>query len=1408
MSTRIYTGNIAKVKFGIYGDKDIIDASYITVQNHEIMNGRETYPEGIYDPHLGTTDYSYNCETCLNNKDECPGHNGDLPIKYPILHPIFLQEIKQFLRIVCFKCGAIVVPKSEYEKLPPKSRLLDTAKSAKNMARSCPICAAVHPNITKDKENPQMVLIKHQDGGMEKLYPHMIKEIFGRVKDDAIVALGLPLSSKPQNLVLSVVPISAVTIRPHSRKVYGSQIESDDLTNLTRELVELNEKLPAIIGDQMGPDVEKLVYRLGDLYTAIVKGTKGRQQIMSKSGPAKSIAERHKGKFGRYRRNLLGKRVMGVARSVISGNVNLKIDEIGIPIKFAKILQIKETVQEYNKDRLMINFLNGPVKYPGATIVYKTKLKDKKKIDHNNPNPIVLEIGDVLHRDIQNGDIICFNRQPSLLPSNISAFRAVVLEDPNIHTLQMNVLACKLFNADFDGDAMNIFLASGIGAICEVSQLSAVHNWYIKQATGTPIIGQADDSIIGSFLLTLNGVNFNRYYAMMLYSNCINSPILRPGNIFSNRELVSNILKQTPVTYTGATTYYDESLDPIIGYDRNDIKVVIENGEHKSGVLDKKTIGSGSEFHRLIAGEYGTKKVLELMYDLQQMAIFYLGVHGITIGIMDLLINNHAKEMIKEIQGKIILESKRITEKLNRGVLIPRAGESIEKYYEELQIETLKILDDFRGVVDESINHRNNNLRLLSISGSKGTAGNLVHITAGIGQLIINGKRPPLTFDYQRSLPYYVRFDKSPESRGFIINSYLVGQTMPEVIFNCQNARNDMIAKALSTALTGEERRKSVKTLESIICNYLRASTKSDNIVSYLYGENGLDTRRIIKVKIPFLKMSDEKFKSEYKSDKFEAEFKKLAEFRAILRAQALKIETFSNDLLSEERFLAVDVARLVNDTIRSNPDVKPSDQELAEMVAMVDKYCEELPYIFSNETWRAAKGKIPESYKYGVKMLEGTIRANLYSKGPLSKLNKALVEQVLIRATNIQMAALIDYGATVGLIAAMSFSEPFVQYMLDAHHRSAAGGGTSKTVVTELKETFGARPLDKLENPHMTLRVKGDIASSRSKVQDLANSIEALSLIEFVDIAEVFFEKFGAPIHSEFVHEKAMIENFVKNNPILKPPGDLVKWCIRFTINKSKLIYKSISIDYIITKLRDQYADLYFVYVPDNSKEIIVRIYARNIRFKTVDRVAIEELMHQLISTTVRGIPGIKSAQVVPLIGHEVKQDGSIDKIKDKFCIRTSGTNVAIAALINEVDIYSSCTDAIPEIQKIFGIEAAKAKLTSNIKNLGAGGLNYTHADLYACEMTRTGTVTSIERYGVNKRDPNSIFQRIGFASPLKTLEEAAFHGLTDEIHGITGPLLLGDVPRVGTGYTKVIINEEFLAKSVTKVDSLLDNL
>ena len=1432
-----YYSKICDLAFYVLSSDEVRINTNVDITSKDIMKNDVPAQYGLYDAHMGTTDFAWECHTCGNRKTICPGHFGSIDLKYPVKSPMFREELLKWLKIICHTCGEPVTTlKKNY---PPGKRISELSKMSKAVTK-CVHCDAQHFHVIKDKKRPFIFMKEKNDiDGVhsEELYNHHIRKILERIRPETVIKLGKPLRSHPRNFIVTTIPAPPNTIRPDIKRIGGTRSSNSDTTSLMKTIEEINENLPDVIpADEQITSTFKDAYSNLDMaYYSMVRGGGGGdvKLITNTHKPPVAIAERLPKKAGRFRKNLMGKHVEYMIRSVITGDSHLKINEVGVPMIHVRNLEVPEVVTEANKARLMQYFINGDQHYPGCKHIIKASDNRTYRIDIIGKT-YQLAIGDTVMRDMITGDSLCFNRQPSLLFSNIAGMRVVVMNVGN--TLRINPAICKYFNADFDGDQMNSIIPQNIQARNECMSISKADRWFISPQTHAPAVGAFFDAQIGISEITKDGLSFNKWHAMQLYADISTDGInyTFAGKTFTNRELVSRLLPE--INLSGKhPSMYKEQYANFIKYNPNDINISIVRGQLKSGVIDKATSGqdvAGSIFH-IIANEYGNAAALECIYNLQQLTHKFFCYHGFTTGVADINISETAMAEIKRRLATLILNARKITQRLNSGKLIAPLGVPLKEFYEAEQLGSLAQGDDFSYPILADIDINANHMARLILSGSKGKISNFISINGAVGVQTINGKRFPALAGWGRTSPYFVRYDTDPEANGFVSMSFREGVKSKVYHFLAGEARHGMISNALSTSITGYQNRISIKNLESIIIDNLRKATKGMNVIQPLYAEVGLDPSKMEKVKFPTIMISDEEFESSYKTplskvakpfqnkqieELLDEEFKQLSIDRNKYRTIHSKLEDHNPKeyVFTNQKHMAVNVYRIVEDVVYNYQDLVDSLDEKdkvldpAYAIKITNELCDNLGYVFFNEFQKKAKKKLPVYIVTATGMLQILIRSYLCTSYLLKKkVINHLLDIVIQRILLTYKKALIEAGYPVGILAAQCISEPMTQYILDSKHRTGCGGGTKTNAIIRIQEILGAKDTETMKNPHMTIMVKPEYESDKLKVQEIANHIEMLHFGRFVSDVRIFYEAYGKPTHPDYIHEIKDIQAFEKANYGIKIPGDLAKWCIRFGINREELILKSMKLETIILAIRRDFPKIFVMFTAENADQVFIRCYIGNSSVKKFNDYLKDIVMpyaDSLEKVIVRGVKDILATNVIDITKNVLSADGSY-QLKKIYGILAVGSNTTDVLGNPYIDPYRAQSDSIDEIERVYGIVAARNKIINEMM-MALDGLNRIHCSIFADEMCYSGQVTNIQKTGLQKRENANITLRVSFQTAIQVLQDAAINGLTDHISGISGPLVLGTNPNIGTTYNAIVVNRQFLEENSKALESTFDDL
>jgi DNA-directed RNA polymerase II subunit RPB1 len=656
-------------------------------------------------------------------------------------------------------------------------------------------------------------------------------EIFKKIPHKDIVSMGLnPHWAHPAWLLITVMPVPPLHVRPAVTLDAISKGE-DDLTHKLADIVKANA---ALLNSKRKGDGEHLVQQFEELLqyhlaTYIDNEMPNVQQAQQRGGkPLKTIRQRLRGKEGRIRGNLMGKRVDFSARTVITADPNLGIEQVGVPRSVAKNLTYPERVTHYNIDRLRKLVENGPENHPGAKYIIRD---DGNRVDLRfvQSDAVALQPGWVVERQLADGDYICFNRQPSLHKMSIMGHRVKVLD---FSTFRLNLSCTSPYNADFDGDEMNLHVPQSELARAEVAQLMMSARVLVSGQSNKPVMGVVQDSLLGVYKMTKRDVLLDK----KLFMNLIMWLDNWDGNIMTPAILIPN--KQKPGTYTpfwtgkqvfnlfcpklnlsatGSTHPAKEGFEQMSPLDS---RVEIIDGELMMGIVDKKTVGSGGgglvHTAYLVGGPNYSRVFLN---QIQRIVNNWLVTHSFTVGVCDTVADPASMRTIVEILEEAKKQVRDLVQLGQHGRIFKQPGRTMIETFEGRVNTVLNAARDNAGKKAQGSISEANNVKETVTSGSKGSFINISQIIACVGQQNVEGARCPYGFK-DRTLPHFSKDDLSPESRGFVTNSYLKGLTPQEFFFHAMGGREGLIDTAVKTAETGYIQRRLVKSMEDIMVKY------------------------------------------------------------------------------------------------------------------------------------------------------------------------------------------------------------------------------------------------------------------------------------------------------------------------------------------------------------------------------------------------------------------------------------------------------------------------------------------------------------------------------------------------------------------------------------------------------------
>ena len=850
---------IKQINFGLMSPEDIREMSVVKIETPDTYD-EDGYPieNGLMDPHLGVIDPSLKCRSCGYRGGECQGHFGSIELARPVIHVGFGDIIHKILRSTCNECGRVLLTDDEIFKYTEKIKdaqnhhenLTKLLKDIYNDARRdvCPHCEAAQDDITIDKP---VSIVQKMEGEDYKLTASEVRERLERISDEDAFVLGVnPEVARPEWLVLTVLPVPPVTVRPSITLDTGERSE-DDLTHKLVDILRINQRLienmeagaPQLIVEDLW---ELLQYHVTTYFDNEASGV---PPARHRSGrPLKTLAQRLKGKEGRFRSNLSGKRVNFSARTVISPDPNISINEVGVPEMIAKEVTVPAYVNDWNMDEMRTYIENGPNVHPGANYVIRTDGRKIRVYDETKDMILEkLEPGYIIERHLKDGDMVLFNRQPSLHRMSMMAHEVRVLP---YKTFRLNLCVCPPYNADFDGDEMNMHVFQTDESRAEAKSLMRVQEHILSPRFGGPIIGAIHDHISGAYLLTKPGSEFSEEQALQ---------IIRKSHLFNNKYVKDNQLKRKNRNWSGK-----EIFSLVLPDDLNlvykaeicqkcdvckeeacdiDAYVVIENGELKHGVIDEKAYGSFSgRILDKIVKEYGPARAREFLDRSTDLAICGIMKTGITTSTNDEEIPEEAQERINEHLRESENKVDKLVEAYENDYLEALPGRSLE---ETLEMKIMQVLGEARDVsgqiAENYLTMEHNHSVVMARTGARASMLNLTQITSCVGQQSVRGGRIHRGY-IDRTLPHFRKNELGAKAKGFVHSSYKKGLDPIEFFFHAMGGREGLVDTAIRTAQSGYMQRRLVNALQDL--QVKQSGLVTDNqgmVIQLMFGEDGVD---------------------------------------------------------------------------------------------------------------------------------------------------------------------------------------------------------------------------------------------------------------------------------------------------------------------------------------------------------------------------------------------------------------------------------------------------------------------------------------------------------------------------------------------------------------------------------------
>ncbi|KAJ3093173.1 hypothetical protein HK102_003581 [Quaeritorhiza haematococci] len=1399
---------IKQIEFGVLTCQDAKQLSVFELFERNLYDlskpSRPPARYGVLDRRLGTADKRGICETCGEGLQECVGHFGVIRLALPVFHIGYYKLMITILQNICKTCSRVLLEETTRRTYLRRLRnpnldgvqRKDILKSLNVLCKKtsrCPHCNALNGAVKKvgalkivhekfkkraktDEEaefrktfdtavklDPTMKA--HIGKAQEDINPLVVLRLFERISQEDCEVMGLdPVRGRPENFLWTALPVPPVCIRPSVGQEASST--EDDLTVLMSEIVEINTKIKGIIQNGIQNTMlidhwDYLQLQCAMYVTSDLPGIPSHLQSNLQK-IKKGFCQRLKGKHGRFRGNLSGKRVDFSGRTVISPDPNLGIDQVAVPERVAKVLTYPERVTAHNIDRLRKNVVNGTEQHPGATYV-QTANGFKKFLKYGDRNKMAadLRVGDIVERHLQDGDVVLFNRQPSLHKLSIMAHKVKVRP---WRTFRFNECVCTPYNADFDGDEMNLHVPQTEEAKAEALTLMGTKNNLVTPRNGEPLIAATQDFITASYLISKKNCFYDRsqfvqicsYMGDALMDIDIPPPtILKPVKLWTGKQIFGVLMrpnKQSPVKInleTNCRTFEKptdtngakQTLHPCMC--NNDGYLIIYNSELMCGVVDKSIIGDGSKRSMFYVAlrDYGPDAAAAFMNRVAKMSARWLANQGFSIGIDDVQPGDKLHAEKEKTVEKAYEECDELIAKSKAGLLERQPGSTNEQTLESTISGVLsKVRDSAANKCLKTLNKYNAPL-IMSLCGSKGSKINVSQMVACVGQQIISGSRVPDGFG-DRSLPHFPKHSKIPAAKGFVRNSFYSGLTPTEFFFHAVSGREGLVDTAVKTAETGYMQRRLMKALEDLTAHYdLSVRNATGGMVQFTYGDDGLDPAsmegdqqpveftRNLRHCLAIVPTDGDKFLLPWQIGRLVDRETSAPNWKKVCSEQFMaSIKKFIKDELMEkiakarhDRGLSPELEDPGRDVSDEDADGKESHRYIEAAHVIEFLYLKLLRVFWNSDSGKHVKIQLTK------KQLDEFLRV-CFSKYAKSK---------------------IEPGTAVGAVGAQSIGEPGTQMTLKTFHFAGVASMNVTLGVPRIKEIINASK--SISTPII------DATLVQGQNTDADAAVRAARIVKG-RIEKTLLEDIMEYMQEVITHNECFLKIKLDVDAIRKLQLEVNLDSIRSSIIKAP-------------KLKIDDANVRYDY-PDGVRVVIPNIKGNS----QATFHNLQALKRALPKVIVKGIPTVNRA-VISGEGTDLK-------------LLVEGYGLREVMGMEGVDGKRTKSNHILEVQKTLGIEAARDtisyEITYTMKSHGMT-IDRRHVMLLADLMSYKGEVLGITRFGIAKMK-DSVLMLASFEKTTDHLFEASFYGKKDNVDGVSECIIMGVPMGIGTGLFRVV--------------------
>jgi DNA-directed RNA polymerase II subunit RPB1 len=1397
---------IIGIQHSILSPDEIRNQSVVEITTKETYISNQPVIGGLFDPRMGILEPGILCPTDGLDYMQTPGYFGHIELARPVFYIQFLKDVLKILKCVCFKCSSLLINKNKYSKILEKSskERWDYIYSICSKIKRCGNenedgCGCRQPDKIK-KEGLSTITAEWLNLGEEEesqtrsihLTPEIIIKIFRRITDEDIFFMGFsPVWSRPEWMICQVLAVPPPAVRP-SVKHDAQQRSEDDITHIIINIIKANKTLIEKIEQNANENIINDWTTVLQYYIATMINNKipGVSNVTQRSGrPLKSIVERLNGKTGRVRGNLMGKRVDFSARSVITPDACIGIKELGVPKKIAMNITYPEFVNSRNKNYLTKLVRNGPDVYPGANIIQKSN-GDTISLRYVDRRSLIVEEGDIVSRHMLNGDPILFNRQPTLHRMSMMCHVSKVMDVGN--SFRMNVADTKPYNADFDGDEMNMHMPQNEESVSELLNLAAVHHHIVSPGNNQPIVGIFQDSLLGSYRFSRENIVFNKLTAMnLVMSNTeIDTTLFDKNDDISSYQLLSQILP--PLTIKSNINIYA--------------------GKYISGQLDNSALGAASKgIIHSIYNDFGANNASDFIDNLQNMITEYMKGSSYSVGISDLIANKDTNQKIVDVITNKKKMVKELSDQIQLGSFENTTGKKNNEEFETKVNNILNKAQEEAGKIGRESLSADNRFVIMIKAGSKGKNLNIAQMISCLGQQNVDGKRIPYGYE-NRTLPHYTKFDDSPAARGFVENSFIGGLTPQELFFHAMGGRVGLIDTAVKTSQTGYIQRRLIKGMEDIKVEYdMSVRNNMGKIVQFFYGSDGFSTVMVENQKLPIVNMTIEDLYAHFTINNPDI---------TNLVFESSVIPTINKVELDKYTFKYINMMLDSRDSVAENVfELDHIDKihipvNFTRIIENIKVQCKikntsyvditpEYAYMLIEKTYN----KFNTVYHKPSKLFTLAYFFYLTPKSLLidKRFHKEALILLLATISRAYTKAIVHPGEMVGMICAQSIGEPATQMTLNTFHYAGVASKSNVTRgVPRLEEILSLSSNPK--NPSITVALKKDDQTNIQNAQEIMYNLELTNLKDIVSTASIYFDPnydiTNIPDDQELMKTYKFYNELFED--CIPSAENFSKWIIRFEFNKEEMLNRNVTMDDVHFTLKNAYEDtIDCIYTDFNADKLIFRIRMKELIKKKVasdildqsDEIYVLKNIqeHILNNINLKGVDNIKKVTMRKVQNHIIKDENEY-KQEEIWVLDTVGSNLLDILGLPYIDADNTTSNNIIEVYNVLGIEAARQTIYNELREVveyDGTYINYHHIGLLCDRMTINKKMVSMFRHGINNDNIGPI-AKASFEETPEMFLRAARHAEMDNVRGVSANVMLGQTGKFGTGAFDIILDTD----------------